>query len=72
MTDLPFVYTSPIMSINSGSFPGKPTISTSNTMVASAWIRGLPAELGRPFLPNAKSPYRNENEEGGGGEIRGW
>jgi hypothetical protein len=29
---------------------------TSNTIVASAGIRGFPAELGRPFFPKANSP----------------
>ena len=47
--------TSPIKSINSGSFPGNPTISTSKTIVESAGILGLPADAGLPFLPKANS-----------------
>lgn len=49
------VYSSPIKSINSGSFPGNPTISTSNTTSASPEILGFPAEAGLPLGPNARS-----------------
>lgn len=50
-------YASPINSINSGSFPGSPTISTSKITSAFAGIRGFPAEAGRPLAPNARLPY---------------
>jgi len=50
-------YASPINSINSGSFPGSPTISTSKITSAFAGIRGFPAEAGRPLGPNARLPY---------------
>ncbi len=53
----PFVYSSPINSINSGSLPGNPTISTSKIISAFAGIRGFPAEAERPLAPNARLPY---------------
>jgi len=51
-------YSSPINSISSVSLPGRPTISISNVMVASAGILGFPADDGLPFWPNANLPCR--------------
>jgi hypothetical protein len=56
----PDFYTSPISSINSGSFPGRPTISTSNVISALPGIRGFPAEAGRPFGPKARLPCKQK------------
>jgi hypothetical protein len=57
MTTL-LVSQSPINSISSTSRPGNPTISTSNSIVALAGMRGFPADAGRPLLPKANSPCR--------------